>query len=334
MQPKRDRSRWSGIGTTVAVIALTLTLLETGALPGQEAAPAYEVKLALLEGLELEVHRLSGSTGRIDLQDFAAKAQRGLDFMLPGSRMLVQGLETAAPVAGAVEDRLVEILEMSHEDLAQERDPDWALRLVAEWKIRGARAAQVDWVVLSSGEEQVLRSTAVFDSDSRVLYDTVLAGFIEAASEPAQVWDDSSELRGEGGAITSTASASVTGTYQIKVGGLFGGSVDLNVRVGMTSQVAPYIEGSTNDAHVRAATNEIKCWRANGKGIAPDGSPQVYFGSGGRYAAIYGNAVPFKSTLRLTAESDSFQNGTYVVSGNDGRNWELSFSVGVQAGPV
>lgn len=334
----------------LALLSLLASSLRDGGVraadrPGNDPLDADRASLAerrasSQETLGRAVAAQATIAGDIDLSDFVKKAQRGLDFMQPGSQALVEGHGAVSRLEGQVASTLESILYDSMDDLREELEPDWARARVESWQRQGARATSVRWAIRAGGVDRALESIAVLDPESVVLYDTVLAGFIAEAQEPLEEWEGLETLgapgaaEGGGGAVQSTASATVNGTYTIKVGGLFGGSVDLKIKVVMTAQVAPYIEASTNDAALRISTNEITTWRANTSGIAPDGSPKAYFGSGGQSAEIYGNSKPFKSSLRLTAASDSFQNGTYSIRGDDGRDFSVSFSVGVQAGPV
>ncbi|NJN45262.1 MAG: hypothetical protein HC808_00775 [Candidatus Competibacteraceae bacterium] len=74
-------------------------------------------------------------------------------------------------------------------------------------------------------------------------------------------------------------------------------------------------------------------------GLAPPAArPEVYFGTGGKFHALYSSAAktPFKSTIQVNG-SDSFQDGVYQVSGNDlgsGITFNLEFGVSVKGAGV
>jgi len=211
---------------------------------------------------------------------------------------------------------------------------DWTDQVLSQLQAAGGFVARLSWGIFLDGTNHPFDSVAVFDSDGNLLFDTVLIRTItaiEAQPDTPKVFlqatanvasTDSESVSGR------TDSESVSGRFTVSN---FAGSKTLTYSVALKSEVAPYITAATNDAAM-TMTASVTTGDAGGTGIWPVADPQVYFGTGGKYAVINSEAAktPFKS--RIWVSPDVFQDGDYRISGNDlgsGVNFDLSFGVSV-----
>ena len=270
----------------------------------------------------------------LDLLDFRNKAQRGLDFMCPGTSVnmlkcsrLIEWNETSASA-----------LNSFIRDLRKDDDSEFLKSSIEEkvsgFRGAGARFAVMEWEVKNRFGTRQITSVAVFGGNCSVLFDTELVGFV-AGIRPVTIIENDPGLDNNSpnsaSVVTNQRTSSIT--YNYWVDGTLGSVRHYNY-VRATAIVPPYITAATNDAFFNFETTQITVERRDIDPLAPPTDPCVYFGTGGTIANTYSNAVPFANRVYLSNTNDRFNNGIYQVAGANGHNWSFTFDFSVTAGPL
>ncbi len=266
------------------------------------------------------------------LYDFNNKIRQGLDFMSPESSINNLRCEKLTNWSDASSKKLHSYLEEKYDNNMSQRDPGWIDSVISYFKNNQSYFGIMHWELMINGELNSIQSIAVFDSDWKVLFDTELINFVFNAGEVEDSEDETSPLiEPETDVIISQRTGVANANYNLN--GPFG-SVRLRNHVSASAFVPPYITGATNDADFNFNTTQIISDRINETGIPPVADPFLYFGIDGQYATLYQNATPYHSSIYLTNDSDSFNDGEYTVTGANGNNWSFDFDFSVSIGPV
>lgn len=272
----------------------------------------------------------------VDLSDFQAKAQAGLNFMLAGSR--IEHIESSSVVLISSDvskalDAYMQALYLDDADQEQERIITDTRR---SWE--GKRIGALSWNVVTPDSTIAVQSIAIFDTNGDVLFDTELVNFYVSSESVETAQPDNKEsvrpltISASRNGIESEDTATLQKSLVLT--GIFGSSVKLNYKASVRAVVAPYITPATNDAAFSLETTEIRLSKSDKKGLHPIDDPVLFFGSDGRVRDIYGQAIPHKSKISLGTITDHFWSGEYTVSAFDGRNknWNLAIGASVSTG--
>ncbi len=269
-----------------------------------------------------------------DLSDFRNKAQRGLDFMCPGTSLSMLKCSRLTEW----NEQSASALNSFIRDLRKDDDSKFLKtpvdEKVSEFREAGARFAVLEWEIKNKFGTRQITSVAVFDGNRNVLFDTELIGFVTGIRPVSITGNDpvlDNNSPNSAAAITNQRTSNITYNYWVE-GTL--GSVRHYNYVRATAIVPPYITAATNDAFFNFETTQITVERRDIDPLAPPTDPCVYFGTGGTIANTYSNAVPFANRVYLSNTNDRFNNGIYQVAGANGHNWSFSFDFSVTAGPL
>lgn len=271
---------------------------------------------------------------KADLFDFLSKAQKGLNFMSPGSTITDLKCERITEFSTASSDALRSFLMELHKKDIDKMDLNSLELVISDFQNKNCMLGIMSWRISDNSNSKLISSVAVFDNEWNVLFDTELVKFISGQSE-LEYHENETEIDGNNPnsstVITNQKSGSITFSYWVE--GTFGDVRHYN-KVSATAIVPPYITAATNDAFFNSNTTEIISERRDAEFLSPPTDPCVYFGTGGTIANSYSSAVPFSSRVYLSNTNDHFNDGTYQVSGSNGNNWSFTFDFSVSAGGV
>ncbi len=270
----------------------------------------------------------------INLSDFSIKAQKGLDFMSPGSTVSNLKCERITNWSESISEAFYTYLNDLRKDDLEKMSPGSVEEIISGFRSKKVSFGIMSWDITSNLSFKRINSVVIFDKDWNVLFDTELVkfvtGIIPLENQKTEFEEDNNSPNSTN-IIVNQRSGSMTYSYVVE--GTFDDVTHYN-RVSATAIVPPYITAATNDAFFNCQTTEIISERRNVGTFSPPTDPCLYFGTGGSIGNSYSSAVPFSSRVYLSNTNDRFNNGTYQVSGSNGHNWSFTFDFSVSAGPL
>ncbi|HAY34149.1 MAG TPA: hypothetical protein DCY06_08425, partial [Bacteroidetes bacterium] len=274
----------------------------------------------------------------INLNDFKSKAQKGLDYVSPGSTVTnvkcLRITNWSETISDAFQSYLTYLRKDDITKMSSGYNVETISEKISEFSNGGFIIGKMSWEIRNDHQLKKINSVAVFDSEGNVVFDTELVNFVTNISLPENQiseFEDDNNSPVTSAVIVNQRSGSMTYSYVVE--GTFGNVTHYN-KVTATAIVPPYITAATNDAFFNSQTTEIISERRNVTNFSPPTDPCIYFGTGGTIANSYSAAVPFSSRVYLSNTNDRFNNGTYQVSGTNGNNWSFTFDFNVSAGPL
>lgn len=318
--PQNNLKKRFSLGSAYLALVMLWVLL----LPAFVQAQQVPVPFEQFDRLKRSIEQSAGkSPAPVDLSDFIEKAETGLAYMAPEFQLLHPTVENRAVVSPEIEGNLFRYITELYRDF--EAWPAAGLQdTLRNW--RGFTIATLVWGIAGPEVEKSLRSVAVFDADQQVIFDSELVNFIASVDEEVNT-DLEGRMQLSSGSSQHTDSDKIT--KSVTVNGIFRSSVKLSYTVAVSAEVARYITSATNDATLSVKTTQMKEKREPNGTFPPPNKSVVWFGSGGKYADQFSNAVPYKSTIKLLQHSDEFVDGNYKIEADDGsgKSWELGISV-------
>lgn len=303
-------------------------LYSSSVLP-QDSSGLFPLKSQMFVKFLSEVQTNAGNySAQPDLSDFKSKAQTGINSMYPGSSILSLRCEKLIDFTLSSSESLRSYFEEVYKDDLDKMGEGWIDNIISDFMNKKGQFGIMQWKIINNGDVNSVKSIAVLDNNWNVLYDTELVNFITYSESDELMESDN----GSQNAVTAIKNQdSQTRSRLITISNGIIGSVQVYLEARITAFVPPYITAATNDAVFNFFTEHIKCEKRNPTGIPPSVVfPFLYFGTGGAYATLYTNAIPSTSPITITGGSDDrFNDGTYRVSGDNGRNWTFSFDFSV-----
>ena len=274
----------------------------------------------------------------INLIDFKNIAQKGLDYMSPGSKIsnvkCVRITNWSETISNAFHTYLTELRKDDIAKMSPASVEELIVNKLSEFSNGDFIIGNMSWEIRNDHQLKRINSVAVFDNKGNVVFDTELVNFVRNVIplENQRIeFEADNNSPNSAAVIVNQRSGSMTYSYVVE--GTFDDVTHYN-KVTATAIVPPYITAATNDAFFNSQTTEIISERRNVGTFSPPTDPCIYFGTGGTIANSYSAAVPFSSRVYLSNTNDRFNNGTYQVSGTNGNNWSFTFDFSVSAGPL
>ncbi|MCB0727714.1 MAG: T9SS type A sorting domain-containing protein [Ignavibacteriae bacterium] len=270
----------------------------------------------------------------INTDDFRNKAQKGLDFMMPGSSVSNLRCDRITNWSDNLSIAFADYLKHIRKDDMDQLSPGAIESKVTEFKNKNYVFGIMTWEVRNGLNLKQINSVVIFDRNWNVMFDTELVKYAIGVSEiENQQTEFEADNNSPNSASTITNQRSGSMTFSYVVEGTFDDVTHYN-KVSATAIVPPYITAATNDAFFNSNTTQIISERRNVGIFSPSTEPCLYFGTGGSIGNSYSSATPFSSRVYLSNTNDHFNDGTYEVSGSNGHSWSFSFDFSVSAGPV
>lgn len=307
----------------LTVVITSFTILQNGF---SEEPQNDQVSMSRMDKLDALLTEVNAGTSVYeltpDLTDFKNKSFQGLTKKYPEINLKVLQCEKLTDWTPSVSDALESFFREIYKNDISNLKPEWVSGIVEDLMNNQSKIGIMNWQIESAGATTVVRSIAVFDNSWNVLFDTELMNFTD--SEEIEV-NNENDNNSPNSTTTIKSTDTQTRSRTLNLNGTFG-SVQLRYQVKVTAEVSPYILESTNDAEYNYYTDFITCERINPSGIPPNGIPFVYFGTGGTFATLYQNAIPYKSPVTfLNNTGDRFNGGIYKINGANGNNWSFDF---------
>lgn len=322
-------------------IFLISVLLITGSLKAQNgpetifsnSVAASQEQITLANTVKSSPEN-SSLLANINLNDFRNKAQKGLDFMMPGTSVGNIRCERISNWSDNLSEAFIDYLKFLRKDDLEKLSSDEIENVISNFKNNNYKFGIMTWEVMNDLNLKQINSVVVFDSEWNVIFDTELVKYVTGVSEiknQQTEFESDNNSPNSANIIVNQRSGSMTYSYVVE--GTFDDVTHYN-KVSATAIVPPYITAATNDAFFNSNTTEIISERRNVGIFSPSTEPCLYFGTGGSIGNSYSGSTPFSSRVYLINTNDHFNNGTYQVSGSNGHNWSFTFDFSVSAGPL
>ena len=184
----------------------------------------------------------------INLDDFRNKAQKGLDFMSPGSSVLNLRCDRITNWSEDLSEAFYSYLRYLRKDDLDKMSPGAIENVISEFRNKNYTFGIMTWDITNNMNLKQISSVVIFDKDWNVVFDTELVKFVSGVSEiDNQQTEFESDNNNPNSTSTITNQRSGSMTFSYVVEGTFDDVTHYN-KVSATAIVPPYITAATNDS--------------------------------------------------------------------------------------